>query len=63
MPGDISVSKVTDYSLEFEVAFFWVVTLYSDVVGYQRFGGLCCLHLQVMTPCNYVAGYHLFGGP
>jgi hypothetical protein len=23
---------------------FWVVTLFS-VVGYQRFGGPCCLHL------------------
>jgi hypothetical protein len=23
-----------------------VITLYSDVEGYQRFGGPCCLHLQ-----------------
>jgi len=25
---------------------FWVVTPCSDVVGYQRYGGPCCLHLQ-----------------
>jgi hypothetical protein len=25
---------------------FWVVTPCSDVVGYLRFGGPCCLHLQ-----------------
>jgi hypothetical protein len=25
---------------------FWVVTPYSFAVGYQRFGGPCCLHLQ-----------------
>jgi len=25
---------------------FWVVTLGSVVVGYQHFGGLCCLHSQ-----------------
>jgi hypothetical protein len=24
----------------------WVMTSYSDVVGYQHFGGPCCLHLQ-----------------
>jgi hypothetical protein len=28
------------------VEVFWVVTPCSDVVGYQRFGGTCCLHLQ-----------------
>jgi len=25
---------------------FSVVTLHTDVVGYQCFGGLCCLHLH-----------------
>jgi len=25
----------------------WVVTLCYDVVGYQCFGGPCCLHLRV----------------
>jgi hypothetical protein len=29
-----------------QVEFFSVVTLYSDVVGYQHFGGLYCLHMQ-----------------
>jgi len=27
----------------------WVVTPCNDVVGYQRFGGPCCLHLQCET--------------
>jgi hypothetical protein len=31
-------------SIHIEV--FWIVTPYSDVVGYQRLGGLCCLHLH-----------------
>jgi hypothetical protein len=30
----------------FKVKVFWVVTPCSVVVRYQRFGGLCCLHLQ-----------------
>jgi len=25
---------------------FWIMTPCSDVVGYRRFGGPCCLHLQ-----------------
>jgi hypothetical protein len=29
-----------------QVKVFWVVTSCSVVVGYQRFGGPCCLHLQ-----------------
>jgi hypothetical protein len=30
----------------FQVEVFWVVTPCSVVVGYQRFGVPCCLHLQ-----------------
>jgi len=29
-----------------KVTVFWVVTLCSDVVGYQHFGGTSCLHFQ-----------------
>jgi len=29
-----------------QVVVFWVMTPYINVVGYQRFGGPCCLHLQ-----------------
>jgi hypothetical protein len=58
---------------ELQVVAFWILTASSYVVGYQRFGGLCCLHLQgevteewievqivvfwVMTPCSYVVIY------
>jgi hypothetical protein len=48
--------------IQFEV--FWVVTSCSVVEGYQRFEGLCCLHLHcVVTPYNVVVGYQRFGGP
>jgi hypothetical protein len=29
-----------------QVAIFWVLRTGIDMVGYQRFGGPCCLHLQ-----------------
>jgi len=33
-------------TMNIQVNIFWVITPCSFVVGYQRFGGLCCLHLQ-----------------
>jgi len=33
--------------VKMQVAVFWVMTLYSDVVGYQCLGGPCCLHLHL----------------
>jgi hypothetical protein len=35
---------ITGVKIQVEV--FWVVTPCSVVVGYQHFGGPCCLHLQ-----------------
>jgi hypothetical protein len=32
--------------LSIQVVVFWLMTQCSVVVGYQRFGGPCCLHLQ-----------------
>jgi hypothetical protein len=32
--------------MTFQVEVFWGVTQCSVVVGYQRFGAPCCLHLQ-----------------
>jgi len=32
--------------MKVHVMVFWVVTPCSDVVGFQRFGGPCCLHPQ-----------------
>jgi len=34
------------FETQIQVVIFWVVTPCNDVVGYQRFGGPCCLHLQ-----------------
>jgi hypothetical protein len=36
--------------LSIQVMVFWVVMLCCVVVGYQRFGGPCCLHLQGEGP-------------
>jgi len=33
-------------AVKFQVELFWVVTPFSFVVGYQRFGSPCCLYLQ-----------------
>jgi hypothetical protein len=33
-------------AVKIQVDVFWVVTSCGVVVGYQRFGGPCCLHLQ-----------------
>jgi hypothetical protein len=38
-------------AMKIQVAVFWVMTPCSDVVGYQRFGEPCCLHLQ---GCSYL---------
>jgi len=43
--SDAYVFKV----IKIQVAVLWVMTPSSDVVGYQRFGEPCCLHLQ----CDY----------
>jgi len=32
-------------AVKIQVGFVWVVTLFSDVIGYQSFRGPCCLHL------------------
>jgi len=32
--------------MKIQVQVFWIVTPRSVAVGYQRFGGTCCLHLQ-----------------
>jgi len=36
----------TSMEVMFQVEVFWVVTPCSEVVGYQRFRGPCCIHLQ-----------------
>jgi hypothetical protein len=62
---DASFEDLT--AVMFQVEVFCVVTSFSVVVGYRRFGGACLLHLVkiqveffwVMTPCSAVAGYQL----
>jgi len=39
-------------TVKIEVAVFWIVTCRSDVVGYQHFGGPCCLHLCFTVHCH-----------
>jgi hypothetical protein len=50
--------------MRYLVTVFWAVSPNSDVVGYQHFRGLCCLHLHDevkmegvntgMLPCNHM---------
>jgi len=37
--------------INIQFAVLWVVTPCSVAVVYQRFGGSCCFHLQVVTSC------------
>jgi hypothetical protein len=41
-------------ALKIQVEVFWAVTPCSVVIGYQRFGGPCCIHLQVDNPQNLI---------
>jgi hypothetical protein len=43
-------------AIEFQVEIFCVVTQYSVMVGYRRFGGLCCPHLQDEMPYSVSVG-------
>jgi hypothetical protein len=36
-------------AMKIQIVIFWVVTPCSNMVGYQRFGGPCCFHLQITT--------------
>jgi hypothetical protein len=44
-PTDVTVLKGIDEFYD-QVEVFRDVTSYSVAVRYQRFGGLCCFHLQ-----------------
>jgi len=47
-----------------KLEFFWVLTSCSFVVGFQRFGGLCYIHLHYeVTPCSVAEEYQRFEGP
>jgi len=40
-------------AVKIHVEFLWVVTSWTIVVGYQRFRGPCCFHLQGETFVSY----------
>jgi len=40
-------------AVKMQVEVFWVAMLCSIVVGYQRFGEPCCLHLYPETSVSY----------
>jgi len=39
--------KEVSTAMNIQVVVFWDVTACSDMVGYQSFIGLCCLHLHL----------------
>jgi len=46
MCGDTVPLPQFDFMERFQIYVFWVMTTWSVVVRYQRFGGPRCLHLQ-----------------
>jgi hypothetical protein len=40
------------------VVVFWIMTPYSEVVGYKHFGGPCCFHLQGIIPEHHDKNLH-----
>jgi hypothetical protein len=47
MHDTLNFEAFTEVKIQVQV--FWVVTSFSVVVGYQRFGAPCCLHLHYAT--------------
>jgi hypothetical protein len=45
--GDENFGQTDQREISIMQVVFWVVTPRSDVVGYRRFGGPYCLHLQI----------------
>jgi hypothetical protein len=46
------------FRVKIQVSVFWVMTPYSDVLGYHRFRGPCCLHLQGEDLSLSLLGYN-----
>jgi len=52
-PYEIQADVITDArflvftAVKIHIEVFWILTPRSVVVGYERFGGPCCIHLQV----------------
>jgi hypothetical protein len=45
-PGFLTNTGLLAAAVMFQVEVFWIVTPCGVVIGYQRFRGTCCLHLQ-----------------
>jgi len=57
IPSKFSQKRLEIFStMKIQVVVFCVVTPCNWVVGHQRFGGLCCLHLQ---PPETMVSYHI----
>jgi hypothetical protein len=52
----------TNVSEVHAVSIFWVVTSCSVVVGYQRLGGPCCLHLQGFSKWDQIQIHFITDG-
>jgi len=51
-------------AIKIQVVVLWIMTSCSIALGYQCFGGPCCLHLQgpdvVVTLCIVAVRYHCY---
>jgi hypothetical protein len=46
--GYFSYVRFEVLTVMIHIIIFWIVMLYSDVVGYHHFGVPCCLHLEAL---------------
>jgi len=46
-------------AVKIQVEFFWVVTLCSDAVGYQRFGSHCTLKMDAAKSSETLVSYRV----
>jgi hypothetical protein len=44
LTAELKTSEPAHDLSNIKVEVLWVVTLFSDVAGYHRFGEICCLH-------------------
>jgi hypothetical protein len=56
---DITVRLEVLTEMKIHVTVYWILTQCSEVVGYQCFGGPCCMHLQGVVKMKATRPYEM----